>query len=337
LIGSIIRITFKNIKEGFMKKNRNKRKLTIHQRIKRKIIITLKRILFLFILGCIGLTLLRLFHKDDNIKLNDSEINLYINSADIVSKGKLQVNWKYLAAIDYVRYDKKLVKSDADNVQELAQTFLEKDSNETKYKLLSLDNTLNNLSFTEAQKKQTYKYIEQLEFIGLVPDNLKKDSSARKFIDELSPKAIELYKSYGILPSITISQAILESNWGKSDLSVKANNLFGIKADGSWKGKSVTMTTSEYYNSVIKDNFRSYGNKSESLADYGKFILNNKRYKENGVFNSSEYIDQAQSLENAGYSTKQDEKGNNIYADLLTDIIKENDLQLIDSKVQSQK
>ncbi|WP_252230867.1 glucosaminidase domain-containing protein [Clostridium sp. ZBS15] len=315
----------------------NKRKNTIYEKVKRTIIKTLKMAFLLLVLTCIGLTLLYYFHKDDNIKLNYTEIKRYINSADNVSKGKFQVNWKYLVAIDCVRYDKDISKSNDKNVLKLGQTFLEKDSKENKYKLISLENMLNKLSFSDSQKEQTYKYLEQLEFIGLVPNNLKKDSSYRKFIDELSPKAIELYNKYGILPSITISQAILESNWGKSDLSVKANNLFGIKADSSWKGKSITMTTSEYYDSVIKDTFRSYENKTDSLDDYGKFILNNKRYKKHGVFNSSQYIEQAQSIENAGYSTKQDENGNKIYADLLTDIIRENDLQLIDSNVQSQK
>ena len=245
------------------------------------------------------------------LKLTDSEINLYINSADNVSVGKLQVNWKYLAAIDWVRYDKDFSKSNDNNVKELGQAFLEKDSKENKYTLISLENMLNNLSFSNSQKKKTYKYLKQLEFIGLMPDNLKKDSSYRHLLMKFHQKQLNYIISHGILPSITISQAILESSWGKSDLSVKANNLFGIKADSSWKGKSVTMTTSEYYNDVIKGNFRSYENKTDSLDDYGTFILSNKRYKENGVFNASQYIEQAKSIENAGYSTKQDKNGNN--------------------------
>ena len=50
------------------------------------------------------------FIKEDDITLSDSEINLYINAADEVSKGKLQVNWKCLAAIDGVRYKKRFFK-----------------------------------------------------------------------------------------------------------------------------------------------------------------------------------------------------------------------------------
>ncbi|MGH4139697.1 glycoside hydrolase family 73 protein [Clostridium sp.] len=148
---------------------------------------------------------------------------------------------------------------------------------------------------------------------------------------------MELYNKYKILPSITISQCILESAWGKSDLSIKANNLFGIKSDSSWNGKSINMTTSEYHDEVVKANFRLYENKVDSLDDYGKFLSDNDRYKKNGVFDASQYIQQAQALENAGYSTIQDINENNVYADLLISIIKENDLQLIDNKAQSQK
>nr|SUY22553.1 mannosyl-glycoprotein endo-beta-N-acetylglucosamidase [Clostridioides difficile] len=42
-------------------------------------------------------------------------------------------------------------------------------------------------------------------------------------------------------PSITIGQAILESGWGNSKLTKQSNNLFGIKADKAWKGKSVEI------------------------------------------------------------------------------------------------
>ncbi len=57
--------------------------------------------------------------------------------------------------------------------------------------------------------------------------------------------AQELQKGYGILPSIIIGQAILESDWGQSSLASKYNNLFGIKSFGHSK---VTLDTQEFYN-----------------------------------------------------------------------------------------
>ena len=38
------------------------------------------------------------------------------------------------------------------------------------------------------------------------------------------------FEKYNILPSITVGQAILESNWGQSKLTKDSNNIFGIKA-----------------------------------------------------------------------------------------------------------
>ncbi len=314
--------------------------INIGRRKRRKKTNMFGKILFLVMLICILYISINYFIKEDNIILSDSEINLYINAADDVSKGKLQVNWKYLAAIDGVRYKKDFSKVNTENLKELGENFLKKDGTSSKkdaYKLINLEDMLNKLSFNEKEKEKVHKYLTELELIGLASDNLRKDSPYRAFIEELSPKAIELYNKHGILPSITIGQAILESGWGKSDLSVKANNLFGIKADSSWKGESVSMTTSEYYNDVIQDKFRRYKNKTDSLDDYGKFLVENDRYKKNGLFEATQYIGQAKALENAGYSTKQDENGNNIYSNLLINVIKENDLQLIDNKVQSPK
>jgi lysozyme len=49
----------------------------------------------------------------------------------------------------------------------------------------------------------------------------------REFINSISKGAVKGYTDYGILPSLTMAQAILESAWGSSKLSQKANNLFG--------------------------------------------------------------------------------------------------------------
>ena len=50
-----------------------------------------------------------------------------------------------------------------------------------------------------------------------------KDTKA--FIDLISPLAIEDMSTSGILASITIAQAILESGWGTSELAVNAKTF----------------------------------------------------------------------------------------------------------------
>lgn len=272
--------------------------------------------------------------KYKDINLEQLNTKLYIQAADKASIGKLQVNWKYMAAIDGVRYKNNFSNVTDESLIELANMFLEENSTSIKlknseYKLVELDDVLKNLSFSKSQKEKVYHYIDNLKYTGTQKDNLN-DNSKQEFIKGIYPQAADIYDKYGVLPSLTISQAILESGWGKSDLSVKAHNLYGIKADSSWKGNKIKMSTSEYYNKKIKDEFRVYGSNEESIKDYGEFLKNNKRYNKSGVFAATQYLDQAKAIEKAGYSTVENDKGEEIYAELLTEIIQEQNLQLLD-------
>ncbi|MDZ7542989.1 mannosyl-glycoprotein endo-beta-N-acetylglucosamidase, partial [Clostridium perfringens] len=132
----------------------------------------------------------------------------------------------------------------------------------------------------------------------------------------------------------TIGQAILESGWGESELSSRHNNIFGIKADASWNEEKVNMKTKENHNDVIVGDFRAYNNISSSIEDHGKFLWENERYAKNGLFEAKNYREQAQVLEDAGYSTAKDENGNLIYGDKLIRVIQENNLMIYDTKVQ---
>ena len=82
------------------------------------------------------------------------------------------------------------------------------------------------------------------------------------FINLILDGSIENYKEYKILPSITIGQAILESGWGKSELAVSHNNLFGIKADSRWDGAVAAINSKENYNDSYISNFRKYATRS---------------------------------------------------------------------------
>lgn len=153
-----------------------------------------------------------------------------------------------------------------------------------------------------------------------------------EFINQVKKGSKENYRKYNIYPSITIAQAILESGWGQSQLTKDANNLFGIKADSSWDGEYVEVMTDENYNDKVNAKFRKYKDINASINDHGKFLVENKRYEENGVFEAKDYKEQAKALQNAGYSTKKNKKGELIYADMLINIIETNGLHLLDSK-----
>lgn len=280
----------------------------------------------------ISLYLIIGYHSLKHIDKNRIDVSKYITLVDEVSENKVQVNWKYVVSIIAVENKNKIKNISDDKIKNTANLFIEKSDN--GYKLNSLDNVLNKLNFTDKEKERVNDYIDQLKYFGLTPYRLKEDSKYTKFIEEIKDEAIKNYKEYKILPSITIAQAILESSWGESDLAQIYNNLFGIKADSSWKGESVLLETFEFYDTKIEDKFRVYSNKNQSIKDHAKFLVDNQRYKKYGVFEAKTYIEQAYALQNAGYSTAEDNSGQKRYAKDLIEIIRQYNLQLIDSEIK---
>ncbi|MGN7472315.1 glycoside hydrolase family 73 protein [Brevibacillus sp. SAFN-007a] len=128
----------------------------------------------------------------------------------------------------------------------------------------------------------------------------------QEFIAKIAPAAVADMKKTRVPASLTIAQAILESNWGKSSLTVKANNLFGIKGIGP--AGSVQMPTTEYVNgSQVKTNanFRVYNSWAESIADHSALILNGTRDKPtryHGVL-GADYKTACQMIKEGGYAT----------------------------------
>ena len=280
----------------------------------------------------ISLYLIIGYHSLKHIDKNRIDVSKYITLVDEVSENKVQVNWKYVVSIIAVENKNKIKNISDDKIKNTANLFIEKSDN--GYKLNSLDNVLNKLNFTDKEKERVNDYIDQLKYFGLTPYRLKEYSKYTKFIEEIKDEAIKNYKEYKILPSITIAQAILESSWGESDLAQIYNNLFGIKADSSWKGEYVTLETFEFYDTKIEDKFRVYSNKNQSIKDHAKFLVDNQRYKKYGVFEAKTYIEQAYALQNAGYSTAEDNSGQKRYAKDLIELIRQYNLQLIDSEIK---
>lgn len=109
-----------------------------------------------------------------------------------------------------------------------------------------------------------------------------KADSIKKFLDAYGQIAFDVGKKYGLPYEAILAQAILESGWGGSGLTQKANNFFGVKASGAWKGEVINMRTGEVYNgqsTTITAGFRKYPSPQVGWDDYGKFITENPRYK----------------------------------------------------------
>jgi len=127
------------------------------------------------------------------------------------------------------------------------------------------------------------------------------------FVKKIAPYAVDLGKQYGVLPRITIAQAILESDWGTSTLASQYNNYFGIK--GSDPANTKVLQTKEYTNNqwvTINGRFRVYSDFRESMKDHTKLLVdgttwNSQQYQQ--VIQSKDYIDAAVALQTDGYAT----------------------------------
>lgn len=136
---------------------------------------------------------------------------------------------------------------------------------------------------------------------------LKGDNQQAYFIERIAPHAQKIQKREGLLASISIGQAILESDWGMSALSQENNNLFGIKAFGN--EPKVTMYTKEYFDNQWVDipaDFRSYKSWEESLDDHVNLFKVGVNWNQNlyqKVLEARDYKEAAFALQEAGYAT----------------------------------
>jgi len=132
-----------------------------------------------------------------------------------------------------------------------------------------------------------------------------KITQAREaFIAKIGAMASADMKQSGVLASLTAAQAILESNWGTSTLAVKANALFGIKADSRWKGRVFRKTTLEYNGTKFVTEtalFRAYDSWQHSVSDHSAFLLSSSRYA--GVVGEKDYKKACAAIQKAGYAT----------------------------------
>lgn len=266
--------------------------------------------------------------KLDRSILSDNKMLYYIDISDKIGKDKAVINWREIAAINEVLNE----GNEDELVPKIAEVFLKNDINEG-YTVFTIEEVLSILKVNSKEEEKIMAYLEEIEENTLFKE-LYEDEVKRTFINEIEDSARLNYDKYGVLPSITMAQAILESGWGQSELATEHNNLFGIKADSRWDGEVATIITKENYDDTIQANFRKYDNLQESIEDHGEFLFKSTRYRENGFFEGKEYISQAQALEDAGYSTSKNKNGEKDYADKLINLIQRYNLMVYDSQVK---
>ena len=172
----------------------------------------------------------------------------------------------------------------------------------------------------ERMAEDVYDYVEDyLEFTqgqedtsdmclstGNTQASIFLNMTTDEYIATMGPIAQADFSRNGIFASVTLAQSIIESGWGKSGLTQKANNMFGIKCSSNWDGECINMQTGEYGSSgyyTINSNFRKYSSIEDSVNDHSLFLKENPRYPNAGVFDATTFAEQIRAIHSAGYAT----------------------------------
>jgi Mannosyl-glycoprotein endo-beta-N-acetylglucosaminidase len=160
----------------------------------------------------------------------------------------------------------------------------------------------------------------------------RKPTSANQqqaFLDSATQAAMVASAATGVPASVTVAQAILESDWGRSTLAQSASNYFGMKALGGLGNDGVVwMPTAEFdangqaYTTISP--FRAYRSLTDSLVDHDRLLSNTSRYSQamQAASNPRQF---AQLLAEAGYATDPQ------YADKLIALMDRYDLYRLDA------
>jgi flagellar protein FlgJ len=135
-------------------------------------------------------------------------------------------------------------------------------------------------------------------------------ASANEFINVVGVAAQRSRKPKGVPVSVTIAQAILESDWGRSRLSRQGNNLFGIKAPGAVSGPAgvVSLATWEHLDDsdvLVQAPFKAYYTIDQSIEDHDGFFTRNRRYA-SALALGGDPVAFAHAIQDAGYATDPD-------------------------------
>jgi hypothetical protein len=139
-----------------------------------------------------------------------------------------------------------------------------------------------------------------------VPTQVIGGGDQRAFIERIGAAARESQRAMGVPASVTIAQAILESNWGRSRLAREGKNLFGIKAlNGPGSAGTISLPTWEHLDGrdvVVEQPFKAYASVDDSIKDHGEFFRRNRRYRA-ALAVAADARAFARAIHEAGYAT----------------------------------
>lgn len=172
-----------------------------------------------------------------------------------------------------------------------------------------------------------YRYIF-VSLIVMLAINISNEAFAQTrlrvyndYITTYSHIAQKNMADYKIPASITLAQGLLESGAGKSSLSMRSNNHFGIKCHNGWRGEKVYAA-----DDTPNDCFRKYRRVEDSYEDHAQFLANNIRYRDLFKLSITDYKGWARGLQKSGYATDR------AYANKLIKLIEDYELYRYDNR-----
>ena len=121
------------------------------------------------------------------------------------------------------------------------------------------------------------------------------------YIAQFKSIAMKEMKRTGVPASITLAQAILESNSGESNLAKNHNNHFGIKCKSDWTGAKAYQD-----DDAKQECFRAYDAAELSFKDHSNFLKNRPNYVDLFLLDPVDDTAWAYGLKKAGYATASD-------------------------------
>lgn len=155
---------------------------------------------------------------------------------------------------------------------------------------------------------------------------MARQVTPQDFIRAIADPAQQSAKKSKIPASFTVAEAALESAWGGSLLAQAGHNLFGVKADKSWHGETLTMNTREYLKGkwvMVPALWRKYPDWLGSITDHAAFLMTNPRYRP--AFEWTRGEDFAYAVAKSGYATDP------AYATKIVSIIRRHSLDTLDT------
>jgi hypothetical protein len=129
----------------------------------------------------------------------------------------------------------------------------------------------------------------------------QNNSATIAYINQYKAIAMKEMKRTGVPASITLAQAIVESNSGESNLAKNHNNHFGIKCKSDWTGAKTYQD-----DDAKQECFRVYDAAELSFKDHSNFLKNRPNYVDLFLLDPVDDTAWAYGLKKAGYATASD-------------------------------